>query len=70
MEVNNKTNVTMATFCMSYARIKLLKLMHRLEGRVLYHDTDSVIYTYLPHKVQPEVGTFLGQLTDELTCQN
>ena len=28
------------------------------------------IYTYLAHKVRPEIGTFLGQLTDELTCQN
>ena len=51
MEVNNRTNVTIATFCTSNARIKLWKLMHRLEGCVLYHDTDSVIYTYLPHKV-------------------
>ena len=29
MEVNNRKNVTTATFCMSYARIKLWKLMHR-----------------------------------------
>ena len=70
MVVNNNTNVTIATFCMSYARIKLWKLMPRLEGHVLYHDTDSVMYTYLLHEVQPEIGTFLGQLIDELTCQN
>ena len=38
MEVNNRTNVTVATFCTSYARMKLWKLMHSLEGRVLYHD--------------------------------
>ena len=36
----------------------------------MYHDTDSVIYTYLPHEIQPEIGTFLGQLMNELTCQN
>ena len=32
MEVNNRTNLTLATFCTSYARMKLWKLMHRLEG--------------------------------------
>ena len=70
MEVSNRTNMTVATFCTSYARMKLWKLMHRLEGHVLYHNTDSVIYTYLPHQLCPEMGTFLGELTDELTCKN
>ena len=44
--------------------------MHRLEVHILYHDTDSIIYTYLPHQLHPEMGTFLGELTDELTCKN
>ena len=47
MEVNNRTNVTVATFCTSYARMKLWKLMHRLEGQILYHDTDSHTPIYL-----------------------
>ena len=37
---------------------------------VLYHDTDSIIYTYLLHQLHPEMGTYLGELTDELTCKN
>ena len=70
MEVNNRTNVTVATFCTSYDRMKLCRLMHRLEGHILYHYTDSIIYTYLPHQLYPDMGTFLGELTDELTCKN
>ena len=58
MEVNNRTNVTVETFCTSYARMKLWKLMHRFEGCVLYHNTDSIIYTYLPHQLCPEWGHF------------
>ena len=46
MEVNNRINVTVATFCTSYTRMKLWKLMHRLEGCILYHDTDSIIHLF------------------------
>ena len=70
MEVNNRTNVTVATFCTSYARMKLWKLMRSLKGRVLYHDTDSVIYSYTPKNTCPPIGKCFGQLTDELTCDN
>ena len=55
MEVNNRTNVTVATFCTSYARMKLWKLMHILKGHILYHDTDTLIYTYLPHQLCPDI---------------
>ena len=44
--------------------------MYRLEGCILYHNTDSITDTYLPHQLRPEMGTFLGELTDELTCKN
>ena len=70
MEVNNRTNVTVATFCTRYARMKLWKLMHSLKGRVLYHNTDSVIYSYTPNNTHPPIGKFSGQLTDELTYDN
>ena len=70
IEVNNRTNVKVARVCTCYTRMKLWKLMHRLEGCILYHDTDSVTYTYLPHQLCPEMGTFLGEFTDELTCKN
>ena len=60
MEVNNRTNVKVATFCTSYARMKLWKLMCSLKGRVLYYDTDSVIYSCTPKVTRPHIGKFLG----------
>ena len=39
------TNVTIAAFCTSWARLKLWSIMNRLGSRVLYHDTDSIIFS-------------------------
>jgi hypothetical protein len=65
-----KTNVVIAAFCAAYARIKLWKLMFKLGKRVMYHDTDSVIFECTPNSWIPPVGEFLGDLTNELSCKN
>ena len=62
------SNVPLAAFCTTYARLELLKLMRSVEGRVLYHDTDSVIFTARPGDFIPPTGQFLGELTNELEC--
>ena len=64
-----KTNAVIAAFCTCYARLKLWLEMNRLGTRVIYHDTDSVIFTHDPGGYNPRTGSFLGQLTDELTCK-
>jgi G:T-mismatch repair DNA endonuclease (very short patch repair protein) len=64
-----KTNVIIAAFCTSWARLKLFHVMNTLGKRVLYHDTDSIIYSQSPHEFSPETGEHLGQLTDELACK-
>ena len=67
--VDDRTNVVIAAFCTTWARLKLWFLMNRLGERVLYHDTDSVIYSSTPSdRYQPRLGDYLGDLTDELTC--
>ena len=63
------TNVTIAAFCTSWARLKLWSVMHRLGDRVLYHDTDSIIFSVKEGEYSPPLGSYLGQLTDELTCK-
>ncbi len=73
--VDPKTNVVISAFCACYGRLELWKVMHWLGKRVLYHDTDSVIYTPLlageeEQEVHPPTGECLGQLTDELSCKN
>ena len=44
--------------------------MYKLGDRVLYHDTDSVIFSSTPNDTMPVLGNYLGQLTDELSCKN
>ena len=67
---NNNGNVLIAAFCTCWARLELWFIMNKLENRVLYHDTDSIIYsvndkdTYIP-----PLGDYLGQLTNELSCK-
>ena len=63
------TNVTIAAFCTSWARLKLWSVMDRLGDRVLYHDTDSIIFSVHEGEYSPPLGSYLGQLTDELTCK-
>ena len=47
---------------------KLWKMVNRLGNHVLYHDTDSIIYTYKSQEWIPPTGEYLGNLTDELLC--
>ena len=60
------SNIAIAAFTTTYARFKLYELLERLERRVLYYDTDSVIFTGKPGEWIPETGEFLGNLTDEI----
>ena len=69
MEADSKTNVNIASFCTSYARLKLWRTLFKLGRRVLYHDTDSVIFTYFPLEWKPTTDQYLGDLTDELSCK-
>ena len=66
VQQNNKVNVVVAAFTTAYARLKLYDLLDLLQERVLYYDTDSVIYVHKPNKPDPPLGNYLGDLTDEL----
>lgn len=64
---NKTTNVVIAAFTTSYARMELYKYLDFLgDERVYYFDTDSIIFTQRPGDEMPEIGDFLGQMTDEL----
>jgi hypothetical protein len=62
------TNIYIAAFTTSYARLKLYGLLHILQQRVMYYDTDSVIYIddHSSAAQQIKLGDYLGDLTDEL----
>ena len=56
----------MATFKTCWARLKLYSVLEQLGRRVLYYDTDSIIYVCRPNEYDPPLGDYLGELTDEL----
>lgn len=61
-----QTNIFIAAFTTCLARLKLYDVLHMLDTRVLYFDTDSVIFVSRPGDVEPEIGPYLGELTNEL----
>ena len=66
VEESDKVNIVIAAFTTAYARLKLYDLLDLLQERVLYYDTDSVVYVHEPGKPDPPLGDYLGDLTDEL----
>ena len=60
------TNVVLAAFVTAQARLRLYEVLHALGDRVLYFDTDSVIYVHKENEWNPPTGDFLGQLKDEV----
>ena len=58
-------NVVIASFVTSYARLELLNVLHKLRDKVLYYDTDSIIYISVDGN-DIKTGNYLGDLTNEL----
>ena len=68
VEHNVNTNIIVASFTTALARLKLYTVLEQLDDRVLYHDTDSVVFRTDPtlEHMDPKTGAFLGELTDEI----
>ncbi|GBN04849.1 hypothetical protein AVEN_1930-1 [Araneus ventricosus] len=62
---NFNTNIYIAAFTTSSARIRLYKMMDKLGDKVLYSDTDSIVYID-DGTNKAETGCMLGDWTDEL----
>jgi hypothetical protein len=68
---NSKTSLAVAVFVTSWARLELIRVIDQieadgLEGRILYMDTDSVIFRYKDGTAKPDTGDYLGNLADEI----
>ena len=61
-------NIFIACFTTCHARLRLYEDLDHLQDRVLYSDTDSIIFIQRPDDppVQPPLGDFLGDFTNEL----
>ena len=70
-EVMTNTNVVIAAFTTGHARLKLYSYMKILDDRVLYTDTDSIIYKTRPSSdvYMVPLGPYLGDMTDEITSK-
>ena len=68
MQMDQKSNVVIAAFCTCWARLKLWGVMNELGSRVLYHDTDSILYSYREGETCLPLGNYLGDLCNELSC--
>ena len=64
--VSPKLNIFVACFTTCWARLKLYEALDQLQERVLYYDTDSVIYLEEPGQPSPVLGNYLGEFTSEL----
>jgi len=62
----SKTNVVIAAYTTAQARLKLYSYLDKLGPRALYADTDSVVFTTKDGEWKPQLGDFLGDLTDEV----
>jgi hypothetical protein len=59
-------NVVLACFTTAYARLHLYETLQPLGERVLYFDTDSIIYQHDESQFNPTIVNSLGGWTDEL----
>ena len=62
---SNNTNIFVACFTTSHARLMLYDKLDYLNEKVLYFDTDSIIYVD-DGKKTIKTGDMLGEMTDEL----
>ena len=60
LELENK-NVVVAAFVAAYGRLYLWETLNNLGDRVLYHDTDSVVYEHSKEGPNVEIGYMLGE---------
>ena len=65
IEVSPNLNIFVACFTTCHARLKLYEELERLDQRVVYFDTDSIIFLK-GGDYEPSLGKYLGQFKDEL----
>jgi len=64
--VSPHLNIFVAAFTTCWARLRLYEALELLGERVLYYDTDSVIYLEEPGQPNLVLGDYLSDFTSEL----
>ena len=60
------TNVIIASYVTTHAKLELYSYLEQLKDRALYCDTDSVIYRNIVREYNPPLSEFVDGMTDEL----
>ena len=66
VEPHTCSNLVVGSFVTAQARLTLYDILEKLNERVLYFDTDSIIYVHKPDFWNPTIGDKLGEWTDEV----
>lgn len=66
VESSRNTNVVIALYTTTIARLKLYSELEKLGKRVIYSDTDSIVFSTKENEVEPTCGSYLGELSNEL----
>ena len=66
VESTGNKNIYIAAYTTAQARLKLYSYLELLGDRVLYFDTDSIIYISRDGEYDVPLGNYLGDMTDEL----
>ena len=64
------SNLFVGCFTTAYGRLALYNLLEKLGRRVIYYDTDSVIFSEREGEWMPPTGPYLGDLTSELAADD
>ena len=64
--VSPNLNIFVSCFTTCWARLRLYEALELLGERVLYYDTDSVLYLEEEGQPNPVLGDYLGPFTSEL----
>ena len=64
--VSPNLNIFIACFTTCHARLKLYEALEQLGERVLYYDTDSVLFVQDKGQNNPDLGNYLGEFASEL----
>ena len=64
--VSPNLNIFVACFTTCWARRRLYATLEQLQERVLYYDTDSVLFLEDEGQTNPVLGDYLGEFTSEL----
>ena len=65
--VTPNLNIFIACFTTCWARLKLYEALNMLQERVLYFDTDSVVFQSGPNDHKPPLNNYLGDFENELS---